>query len=134
MTLEEERKDRSYQFGRLLAVLDRAEEEFYRKQADGQKDNEHRQTNAMRYMTKFAKQPLSVYVRIHNIVTEAYLPRIDGRKQQQFKKLNAEINEILRQFPVQELNKPLKETYLMGFYHQRNKFYQTKDETEQEEA
>lgn len=134
MTLEEERKDRSYQFGRLLAVLDRAEEEFYRKQADGQKDNEHRQTNAMRYMTKFAKQPLSVYVRIHNIVTEAYLPRIDGRKQQQFKKLNAGINEILRQFPVQEMNKPLKETYLMGFYHQRNKFYQTKDETEQEEA
>lgn len=131
MTLEEERKDRSYLFGRLLAVLDRAEEDFYRKNKSG--ENECRQTNAMKYMTKFQRRPFEVYMRIYLMVKEAYIPRISPAQQSRFHRLIEEINEYLRTIPTEELNRPLKETFLMGFYHQRREFYQSKNETEQEE-
>lgn len=129
MTIDEGRQDRSYQFGRLLAVLDRAEEDFYQS-----KENEHRQTNAMKYMAKFQQRPYAVYMHIHQVVNDAYIPRIAPPFQQRFRKRNEEINEwLLNHCSQQELNMPLKETFLMGFYNQRRAFFQSKNETEQEE-
>lgn len=42
--------------------------------------------------------------------------------------------EMLSAFPQEDYNKPLEETYLMGYYLQKNEFYTKKSEDEEEEA
>ena len=126
MTLDEERKDRSYQFGRLLAVLDRAESDYYKKAG------ENRQTNASKYMTEFARHPLATYEHIHRFLEQAYLPRIYPWQEERFRKLNREINEILHsQFTIEELKQQLDDTYIIGFYVQSAAFFKTKEGQEE---
>lgn len=128
MTLEEERNDRNYQFGRLLAVLDRAERDYY------QKVGESRQTNASKYMTEFARHPLATYEHIHRFLEQAYLPRILPWQEERFRKLNREINEILHsQFTINELKEPLDDTYLIGFYVQSAAFFKPQEKQEEDE-
>ncbi len=40
--------------------------------------------------------------------------------------------EILRSFPEEELNQPLEDIYLMGYDCQRNEFFKSKEEKEEE--
>lgn len=132
MTLDDKLNDVSYQFGRLLAVLDRAELDCYWEKEKITGQREERQTNAAKYMTKFQQKPLETYMRIYEKVNEAYLSRIPVSCRVRFDRLNGEILGILEQFPKEELNKPLKETFLLGFYSQRSKFYEGKEETEED--
>ena len=117
MAWELSRKDRSFQYGRLLAVMERAELDYYRK------TNESRQTNAIKFMAEYRRRPFSVFERINRHLHQAYLNRIDERSAGRYEKLVGEIFAILRDFPEEELNKPLDDTYLMGYELQRNAFY-----------
>ena len=50
-----------------------------------------------------------------------------------YKKLMGEIMENISQFPEEQWNQPLRETYLMGYYLQRNALYASKNHDDMEE-
>lgn len=122
MAWELDKKDRSFQYGRLLAVMDRAERDYYYK------TQESRQTNAIKFMSEFRQRPFFVYERINRHLYQAYLNRIEPWQANRYERLCDEIIRIIREFPEEELNKPLSELYLMGYDLQRNAFF-IKNET-----
>lgn len=122
MAWELDRKDRSFQYGRLLAVMDRAEADYYFK------TQEARQTNAVKYMAEYRLRPFSVFERVNRHLHQAYLNRIEPWQANRYERLVGEIFGILREFPEEELNRPLGDLYLMGYELQRNAFF-AKDET-----
>lgn len=126
MDWELDKKDRSFQFGRLLAAMERAEADYYYKA------QEERQTNAIKFMSEFRQRPWTVFERINRQLHQAYLTRIDLWQVSRYERLVGEICGILRDFPEAELNKPLEDIYLMGYELQRNAFFK-KNETEETE-
>lgn len=116
MSWELDRKDRSFQLGRLLAVMERAEEDYY------EWTQERRQTNAIKYMAEFRRRPWTTFERI-NFQLNAYLKRIKPWQVDRYRRLKGEIVAILAEFPELELNQPLKDSYLMGYELQRNAFF-----------
>lgn len=129
MALDPERKDRSYQFGRLLAVLEKAERDTYDK-------NEDREPNAIRLQSVYCERPLQTANTIESQLERAYFPRLKPGMRIYFKNLIGEIMEQIVASPEHEWNKPLGDTYLIGYYLQRNELYKSrkqKEDTEEEE-
>lgn len=133
-----DKRDRSFQYGRLLAAMERVEEDYYynKKKGNGKEDGqENRQTNAIKYMSEFRRRPFSVYERVNRHLRLAYLGRVEPWQAVRYKRLVGEIIGILREFPEEELNRPLEDIYLMGYELQRNAFFtknQTDDNMEEE--
>ena len=117
MAWELDKRDRSFQYGRLLAVMDCAEQDYYRK------TQEDRQTNAIKFMSEFRQRPFFVYERINRYLHQAYLNRVEPWQAKRYERLSGEIIGIIREFPEEELNKPLSDLYLMGYELQRNAFF-----------
>ena len=115
MSLEENKKDRSYQFGRLLAVMEKIERDTYDK-------DEMREPNAIRMQTVFCERPYYVS-KILNMRVIPYLQRQNIQSRAFYRNLISKIMEELSEYSDFELNKPLKETYLMGYYLQRKELY-----------
>lgn len=127
MSWELNKHDRSFQFGRLLAVMERAEQDFYER-IEGQ-----RQTNALKAMSAFRQRPFHIYERVNRQLNQAYLSRIKPWQKQRYERLKGEIIAILQTFPEDELNRPLEDIYLMGYDCQRNAFYQPKEAENKED-
>ncbi|WP_067843770.1 type I-C CRISPR-associated protein Cas8c/Csd1 [Amphibacillus sediminis] len=109
--------DRSYLFGRLLAVADVLERGALGK-------DEPRATNAIRYMNSFAKNPSRTWKTIQESL-QPYQAKL-GTKATRLSRL---IDEISDQFDVSDFNNtPLTEKYLLGFYSQRRELYKKKEE------
>lgn len=117
--------DRSFQFGRLLAVMEKAENDYYSK------SNEERMTNAIKSMSQFRQTPWRVFERVNAELEKAYLPRVSAGSRHNYYKLREEIVAFLSQYDKSELNKPLNEFYLMGYSLQRNTFYKSNKFTEE---
>jgi CRISPR-associated protein Csd1 len=113
VALEENRADRSYLFGRLLAVADQIE----RWALAG----EDRETNAMRYMNAFSKKPVETW----RVISERLLP-YQARLKGKASRLNDLITGITDKFEPSEYDKkpeePLTGAYLLGFHSQRQVF------------
>lgn len=120
--------DRSFQYGRLLAVLERAEEDFYYRDTE-----KSRQTNAIRLMSVFRKRPWTAYEQVNRQLQMAYLPRMEPWQRNRYQRLKDEIVSIIRTFPEAELNKPLSELYLLGYDLQHNDFFNNKQKDEGED-
>ena len=126
MALETEKKDRSYQYGRLLAVLEKIEKDTY--------DNENnRTTNAMRMQSVFVKRPAYAAKAIIEQLKNAYYPKLSFPARTYYDKLIGQIMEVISECNESEFNKPLAETYLLGYYLQQNSLYSKKDNKESEE-
>ena len=125
MALESGKQDRSYQFGRLLAVMEKAERDTY-------KNNENREPNAIRQMSVFCRRPMYVAANLEQQLEQAYFPHLRPEKRVFYKKMIGQIMEEIDRFPENQRNRPLEPSYLMGYYLQRNALYQ-KQETEQNE-
>lgn len=123
MAWELDTNNRSFQYGRLLAVMERAEMDYYTK------TNENRQTNAIKFMSEFRRRPFTVFERVNRQLERAYLDRIDAWQVRRYKQLVGEITNILRGFPENELNRQLEDLYLMGYELQRNAFFTKNDTT-----
>lgn len=115
MALEPERMDRSYQFGRLLAVMEKVERDTYN-------DGESREPNAIRLQTIFCQRPMNTTANLEKQLERAYFPRLKPYKRIKYKNLIGEIMNMISNFPAEE-NKPLDNTYLMGYYLQRAALY-----------
>ncbi len=120
MALEPEKKNRSYQFGRLLAVLEKAER--------GAFDNsEKREPNAIRMWSLFVKRPMYATTVIIEQLKNAYYPRLEPGKRGYYDKLIGGIMRVISEFPENEIGKPLGEEYLMGYYLQKDALYPKKN-------
>ncbi len=128
LALEPARKDRSYQFGRLLAVMEKIERDTYDM-------NEQRETNAIRMQAMFVRRPGYAAKVVMDTLKSAYYPRLRPGQRVFYDKLIGEIMEQLSEFGENEYNKPLSETYLPGYYLQKNALWAKKDQqmTEDEE-
>lgn len=120
MALEPEKKNRSYQFGRLLAVLEKAERDAF--------DNgEKREPNAIRMWSLFVKRPMYATTVIIEQLKNAYYPRLEPGKRGYYDKLIEGIMRVISEFPDNEIGKPLGEEYLMGYYLQKDALYPKKN-------
>ena len=128
MALEPEKKNRSYQFGRLLAVLEKAERDAF-------DSDEKREPNAMRMQTLFVKRPMYAAKLIIEQLKNAYYPRLKPGARNYYDTLIGEIMLVISGCPEGEAGKPLGEEYLMGYYLQKNALYTKKnnDNNESEE-
>lgn len=115
MALDENNPDRSYQFGRLLAVLEKIERDTY-------KNGEERETNAIRTQAFYVQRPLTAFSQIMTDLKTGYYHRLGEGSKTYYEKLIGEIMEKISA-SREELDKPLSETYLMGYYLQKNVLY-----------
>ncbi|SDY78571.1 type I-C CRISPR-associated protein Cas8c/Csd1 [Lachnobacterium bovis] len=122
MELEQERKDISYQFGRLLAVYEKIE-----KDALGSNEENQRETNAMRMQSVYCKKPMHYANELEKQMQRAYFTRLNPGKVVYYKKMIGQILSEINNFPESEWNKSLKDSYLMGYYLQRRSLYTKKD-------
>ena len=80
--------------------------------------------------------PHLVYIanNIEQHLERAYFSRLSPASRNYYKKLIGEILEQIYLTPQAEWNLALKETYLMGYYLQRNELYKSKKEEMNEEV
>ncbi len=122
VALDKENTDRSYLFGRLLAIADVMERNALDK-------DEKRSTNAIRYMSVFSQHPERTWRTIQNA-----LQPYQAKFGKQLNYYSSMIDEVASQIPFDEFNnEPLTGKYLLGFYSQRYKLYQ-KTEKKQDEG
>ena len=125
MALEPEKKDRSYQFGRLLAVMEKAERDTY-------DSSEGREPNAIRMQSVFCQRPMYAAGIIEKQLEQAYFPRLNPGSRGWYKSIISQIMEMISQEPQESWNTPLEDSYLMGYYLQRSALY-TKHNKDTEE-
>ena len=125
MALEPEKKDRSYQFGRLLAVMEKVERDTY--------DSDTREPNAIRMQSVFCQRPMYAAGNLEKQLERGYFPRLKPGIRIWYKNLMGQIMDIISAFPQEDWNKPLEDSYLMGYYLQRSALYTKKTDNEMEE-
>ena len=127
MALEPDKKDLSYQYGRLLAVFEKIERDTY-------DNNENRETTAIRMQSVFAKRPRYASRIIWEQLKKAYYPRLRVTSKAFYDRLIGEIINEISECPGASQESTLQDTYLFGYYLQKNELYRSKTEdTNQEE-
>lgn len=121
MALDKNCSDRSYLFGRLLAIADAVESSTYTNE-------ERRETNALRMQKAFALRPMSVW-RLLEEKLEPYYKQMGPGLCGYYRKLTQEIVDKLS-VSDGSLNQKLDDIYLLGYYHQRA--YRTEKSDKQE--
>lgn len=120
MALEPNKNDISYQYGRLLAVLEKAERDTY----DGK---ESRDPNAIRLQSVFCTRPAKTAKIVIEQLKQGYFPHLNSGLRGYYDRLIGEIYENISKFPEEAWNAPLKETYILGYYLQKNALYTKKE-------
>lgn len=125
MGLDENQMDRSYLFGRMLAVAQKIEEWAIGSNGDS------RQTNAERYMHQFKLHPYKTWGIINDNLNP-YIARLGG-KATGYVNLIAKISSMIsyEDFTSQ---KALDDSYLLGYYCQRQVFIDERIKKAEERA
>lgn len=124
MALDKDRNDRSYQYGRLLAILEKVERDTYRGEVA-------REPNAIRRMSVFCKRPYHTFVQLEQIIEQAYISQLKTGSRVRYKQSISEILNKLDEMGALSddiKNRPLDDTYLIGYYLQRDELYRKKEE------
>lgn len=124
LELDKDKVERSYLFGRLLAVYEKVERDTYDKQ-------ETREPNAIRLQCVYCGKPF-YYLNMIEKSVRPYFAKLKPGSRNYYRKLIGEIMEKLAEYEPKELNKSLTETYLLGYYLQRNDLYKAKKVNENE--
>ena len=120
MSLDLNCQDRSYQFGRLLAVMEKIEKVTFDSSTS-------RESNAIRLQQVFTQRPGYAAKIIMDKLKSAYYPRLSPGSRVFYDRLIGNIMEQLSQFDIEEYDRPLTETYLLGYYLQKNELDKKKD-------
>ena len=123
MALDKNCSDRSYLFGRLLAVADDLENSTYT-------DEDRRETNAIRMQKAFTLRPMATWRMLWDKL-RPYAKRLAQSRPGLYKYYQNTIDEILGRFSPFDgtLNQQLDDIYLLGYSHQRA--YRTEKTVEQ---
>ncbi len=123
LALDTTNTDRSYLFGRLLAVAEQVERSTY-------KHDEGREPNAIRMQAMFSSRPLYAW-RIISEQLNPYFAHLQPGLRSYFKNIIAEITDKLGTKDAM-LGSKLEDVYLLGYYHQRSALTQKKTSTREE--
>ena len=128
MALEPEKKDVSYQYGRLLAVFEKIERDTYRP-------DETREPNAIRMQSVFSKRPQYASRILWEQLKKAYYPKLKPGARVSYDRLIGEIVAQISDCSQGAREEALKDTYFIGYYLQRSALYtsQNNKENDQEE-
>lgn len=123
LALDVKNDNRSYLWGRLLAIAEKVERDTY-------SEGEGREPNAIKMQSVFSQRPSYAWGIIHKSL-EPYFRRLKPSLRAWYK---SQIAEILDRFDASDYSSPKKldDIYLLGYYHQRSSLY-TKKETTKEE-
>lgn len=124
MKLDVENSDRSYLFGRLLAVMEKVERSTYDK-------GERREPNAIRLQSAYVNHPMQTW-QILEEVLNPYFQKLKPGSREHYRRLISKITEQILKEDEQVLNQRLKESYLLGYYLQRAELNKTKEEQKEE--
>ena len=113
VALNQTNTNRDYLFGRLLAIADKLEKDYY-----FQSNMKPRTTNAMKYMANYQLKPIDSWKTIF-LKLSPYLEKSSFKGR--YDKL---IDEVMDLFQEDEFNNnSLTPVFLLGFSNQRNDFY-----------
>lgn len=125
VTLDTENRDRSYLFGRLLAVLEQAEAATYGKE-------DRRETNALRRLTRYTQQPMhtarALYEKLNPYLN--HLMRNKPGLYRQYRALFDQLFGLLDELEHTSLNEPLEDVYLLGYSSQRSALFTKQEQNE----
>ncbi|MGT2844368.1 type I-C CRISPR-associated protein Cas8c/Csd1 [Streptococcus hongkongensis] len=124
--LDHTNQNRSYLFGRLLAIFELIETLRYK--LDG--GDSGRITNAERYWTAYTSQPTKLMMLLENKI-KPYEETLKLNSKGSWSKLNKEKEEIMQLLTpfleTESIEKPLDYRFMFGYYAEK-KFYYTKQE------
>lgn len=109
--------------------MEKAEQDTY----DDQDKKKERITNAIRMQPMFVRRPAYTCRIVMERLKSAYYPRLKPHKRVVYEKQIQEIMEQLSQ-DADNFDKPLTETYLLGYYLQKTALYTWKNDGETEET
>lgn len=123
MKLDENKTDRSYLFGRLLAIAEIVEYRTYNNS-----DKSARVTNATQLQPAFVNHPLHTWSLLEDKLVP-YFKQTAPASVAYYKSLIGKILSMFETDDVTALNRPLSESYMLGYYLQRKEmFTKTKEE------
>ena len=127
MALDKNCSDRSYLFGRLLAIADAIENNTYT-------DEDRRETNAIRMQKAFTLRPMTTWSALWDKL-RPYSKRLAQSKPGLYRFYHSMIDDILSRFSPFDsaLNQKLNDIYLLGYSHQRAYRTEKSDSQETEE-
>lgn len=122
MRLNEENQDRSYLFGRILAVCEKVERSTYDK-------DETREPNAIRLQSVYVNHPLHTLQTLQGLL-EPYFRKLPCGVRGYYRNMIGEIMQKFREEDEPKMNQGLEETYLLGYYLQRAELNKQKEKNE----
>lgn len=127
MALDKNCSDRSYLFGRLLAVADAIENSTY-------SDEDRRESNALRMQKVFTLRPMATWGVLSDKL-RPYSKRLAQSKPGLYRYYQNTIDEIMDKFSPSDptLNHELDDIYLLGYSHQRSYRSEKSEKQEAEE-
>lgn len=131
MTLDLDNTEINYLMGRLLAVYEKAELDTYTEE-----ELKSRIPNAVRYQNKYVQRPAATLIVLKNKIVP-YLNKLKRKKNGLYIKYQKIFQEIFEKIDGREakLTGKLSDTYILGYYHQKESFYQKQEaDTEKSEA
>ncbi|MBR1657018.1 MAG: type I-C CRISPR-associated protein Cas8c/Csd1 [Synergistaceae bacterium] len=116
-----EETNRSYLYGCLLAIAEKAESDTY-----DENDKKTRVTNARRYWANFAQRPYQTWQNIE----ERLRPYLDKHEHRSF--IEKQIQDIMDKFTPEAFsdNNRLEPMYLLGYHHYMSRMYTKTKESE----
>jgi CRISPR-associated protein Csd1 len=105
MKLDIENRERSYLFGRLLAVFEKVERSTYDKE-------EGRDTNAIRLWAAYVNHPMQTW-KILEDALNPYFQKLRPGSREYYRRIISDITEMLLDEDTKVLNQGLKENYLL---------------------
>lgn len=119
MKLNENNSDRSYLFGRLLAVYEKVEQSTYDK-------SEAREPNAVRLQSAYVNHPMQTLKNLEQMM-EPYFRKMGPGLREYYKSMIGRIIGMFRDEDESKMNQGLGENYLLGYYLQRAELNKKKD-------
>lgn len=135
--LDHENTNRSYLFGRLLAIFELMESKKYEiENPNKDKKESNRITNAERYWNAYTSQPAKLMMNLTNKI-KPYEEAVKLNAHGIFHKLDKERAEIVQLLsPLmakKDINDPLDYQFIFGYYAEKQFFYTKQEKNESEE-
>ena len=125
MELDTSNNNRSYLFGRILAIAEKVERSTYQQK-------ESREPNAIRLQTVFQEHPLHTWNILESALRPYYMQLKPGSREY-YRSLTGTVISQIQSKDSDKLNQPLEDIYLIGYYLQRRELNQYSEKNKQEE-
>ena len=126
MKLDTTETNRSYLFGRILAIAERVERSAYSK------DEQNREPNAIRLWSAFVQRPMSTWMTLEGLLNP-YFQKVSPASRTYFRNLLSEVVGLLQEEDLDNRNRQLDDLFLIGYYLQRKEFFKNNEVENKEE-